>query len=524
MEKNLKTQTNLVRRKPSGVYYFRARVPAQLVPLLRKKVIFDSLKTKDKAIAVAAASRRRNELQQELRRVQSIVPDRLTVQERLFLSNEEINAICERYLAHTLERDDSYRFEGMSEASSELHQDILESWSGIISSAVARGDTSVVTTELESYLNAHVGIQLDQNTPSYKKLAFEFLKTEAAATRDRLARQRGEHVKTPSISVGRSTFDVLIAKWATLRAAKPVTRKAFQATFDELASIHPGLYVETTTKAHLLVWRDRLIDAKQAPGTIDKKLSYLRAAFSVAVDEDWVTTNPARGVQAPAGPDKKARVPFSVDDLKNLFNSKVFAMGARPKGGGGEAAYWLPLLALYTGARLEELAQLRVGDVVHSKPLGWYLDISDTGEDASVKTDSSRRRVPLHGELKRFGFLEYLEQFKETPAVFLFPGLVPDTKGNRSGNYSKWFGRYRKQVGIRDKRKVFHSFRHGFIDACRDCSVSSEIRDVLVGHANQAVSAEYGSDKYPLKPLFAAIEQVQFAGLTLTHLYRDKAA
>lgn len=524
MEKKLKSQTNLVRRKPSGVYYFRARVPAALVPVLGKTVIFDSLQTKDKAVAAAAAAKRRNELLQEAQRLAATVPVRLGVQTRLFLSHEEINAICERYLVHILALDDEFRFEGMTESSSDLHQDILESYYSNITTAAARGDIAFISKELDAYLKQHVGIALDQSTPSFKRLAYEFLKTEATAYKGLLARQRGEHVKTPVLAVGRTTFDVLIDKWATLRAAKPVTRKAFQATFDELSAIHPGLFVETTSKAHLLKWRDALMHSKQAPGTIDKKLSYLRAAFSVAVDDDLIQVNPAKGVQAPARSDKKSRVPFSVEELKKLFGSEVYISGARPKGGGGDAAFWIPLLALFTGARLEELAQLRVCDVIHYKQLGgWYLDINDEGEEASVKTENARRRVPLHRELKLAGFLKYVESFEASSQEFLFPELVPDTKGNRGGNFSKWFGRYRKTLGIDDKRKVFHSFRHGFIDTCRDCSISSEIRDVLVGHANQAVSAQYGSEKYPLKPLFEAMNQVQYSDLDLRHLRRTES-
>ena len=50
-----------------------------------------------------------------------------------------------------------------------------------------------------------------------------------------------------------------------------------------------------------------------------------------------------------------------------------------------EAAYWLPLLALYTGARLEELGQLRKKDIKESNGI-WYINITDEAEGASLKT------------------------------------------------------------------------------------------------------------------------------------------
>jgi integrase len=519
VKKQLKTQTNLVRRKPSGMYYFRARVPAQLVPLLGKAVIFDSLKTTNKAEATAAAAKRRYELQQELSRLKSSVPAKLGLQKRLFLGDDEVRAICERYLVHTLARDDNFRFEGMTLPSLDLHGDIYESYANVLLTSVARGDTSVIVEALDGYLRVHVGIELDPSTPSYKKLAYEFLKTEAEGIKAILARQRGENVKTPLLLGGRTSFDSLLEKWAKLRAAKPKTKSSFKATLTELSSVHPGLFVETTSNEHITQWRDALIDGGQAPGTIDKKLSYLRALFSVAVDYKLLIANPCKGVMPPKARSGKSRIPFSIDDLHLLFKSKVY-QGFRPVGGGGEASYWLPLIALYTGARLEELAQMRLKDIQQEWRKEWYFEITDLGEGASVKSDSARRRVPVHRELHKFGLMEYIEGLKGNPENYIFPRLKPDVNDFRGGNYSKWFGRYKRKLGIVDKRMVFHSFRHGFLDACRECSIQTEIRDVLVGHANPNVSATYGSATYPIRPLFEAMDLVHYRGLDLTHLYR----
>jgi integrase len=64
----------------------------------------------------------------------------------------------------------------------------------------------------------------------------------------------------------------------------------------------------------------------------------------------------------------------------------------------------------------------------------------------------------------------------------LFPELRQDNKGVLTGNFSKWFGRYlRESVGIKDRRKTFHSFRHTFKDVCREAEVSQEVHDALTG-------------------------------------------
>jgi hypothetical protein len=75
----------------------------------------------------------------------------------------------------------------------------------------------------------------------------------------------------------------------------------------------------------------------------------------------------------PAKRAKEARLPYDVDALKAVFGSAIYTKGERPNRGAGEAAYWLPLLALYTGARLGELGQLRPKDIVQEV----YQDAED---------------------------------------------------------------------------------------------------------------------------------------------------
>jgi integrase len=61
--------------------------------------------------------------------------------------------------------------------------------------------------------------------------------------------------------------------------------------------------------------------------------------------------------------DEPTRESFTPEELKAVFGGPVFTEGARPAGGKGEAAFWLPLLALFTGARRSELAGLTVDNL-----------------------------------------------------------------------------------------------------------------------------------------------------------------
>jgi integrase len=184
--------------------------------------------------------------------------------------------------------------------------------------------------------------------------------------------------------------------------------------------------------------------------------------------------------------DKEKRQPFDSNALQRIFGSRIYTDGFRPEGGAGDAAFWLPLLALYTGARLEEPGQLHPDDVyVESSESGadgvasaWVLRITDEGEGQRLKNSGSRRRVPLHPELLRLGFVEFAQSRRV--GSLIFHELREDVAGRETGNYSKWFGRWlRKERCVTDTRMTFHSFRHGFKDLCRDVGIDEPVHDAL---------------------------------------------
>ena len=88
-----------------------------------------------------------------------------------------------------------------------------------------------------------------------------------------------------------------------------------------------------------------------------------------------------------------------------------------------------------------------------------------------------------------------------------------------TGKFSKWWTRYRKDQGVTDRRKVFHSFRHGFKQACRAAGIGEEVHDALTGHAGGGVGRSYGG--VPLGVTAKEIRKVRYADLDLSHLHVD---
>lgn len=138
------------------------------------------------------------------------------------------------------------------------------------------------------------------------------------------------------------------------------------------------------------------------------------------------------------------------------------------------------------------------------------MRITDHGAQQRVKTVGSRRQVPLHPELIRAGFLEYVEEVAEQNHDRVFPDLDPDHDGRFSGNFSKWFARYLRSASgcnIQDHRVVFHSFRHTFKSLCRESGIPEEVHDALTGHCSASVGRSYGH--VPMKTLVEAIANLE---------------
>lgn len=182
------------------------------------------------------------------------------------------------------------------------------------------------------------------------------------------------------------------------------------------------------------------------------------------------------------------------DELVRLFNGpECAAVAAEPT---QAHCYWLPLLGLYTGARVNEVCQLNPQCDIQVEDGIWYLDITEESEAPegvrkSVKNKSSKRRVPIHSRLLELGFLSYVERVKAEGSAVLFPEWPP-SKGKASGTAERWFVKYLRALGLRDEtpgaRVVgFHSFRHTFLTRAYELDITGA--EALTGHTDIGTSA-----------------------------------
>jgi hypothetical protein len=128
--------------------------------------------------------------------------------------------------------------------------------------------------------------------------------------------------------------------------------------------------------------------------------------------------------------------------------------------------------------------------------------------------------VPIHPELTGIGFLKFVDWICLTASeeARLFPLLVPSRKGSFGEAWAKWFGDYKRRLGIKNKASVFHSFRHGFKDAARAARVSEDLHDALTGHAGFSVGRKDKVRRFGLETLAYAVSKVKYPGLDLSNV------
>lgn len=252
-----------------------------------------------------------------------------------------------------------------------------------------------------------------------------------------------------------------------------------------------------------------------------------KAMFAFAVSRRLLTHNPADAMmKKPSAEESDERLPYDADDIAAIFSAPLFTgsdgSGYRDRPGSivtRDHRYWLPILAIWTGARVEELASLR-GDEVKVEDGVWFIDL--TGRPLvgprRVKNASARRAIPLHDKLIDLGILQHVQTLSD-PTGMVFPELSSD--GKASADFTKWWGRWSEKTakvkgqGIDDPMKVFHSFRHAWKRAARMSAAKEEIHDLISGHKDgNGVARGYGRG-VDLPTLKAAMDEIAIPGFGL---------
>ena len=162
---------------------------------------------------------------------------------------------------------------------------------------------------------------------------------------------------------------------------------------------------------------------------------------------------------------------------------------------------WLPWVLAYSGLRLNEAASLHLDNIQQEKKTGiWWFQIDELHPGQSLKTENSKRAVPVHSHLISMGLLEYVEELREAGMERLFPnwGAKADRPGVAAGYW------LRQHMGGHE----IHQLRHTFNTTLLRAGVNTPIAQTLMGHIRFEGSETntYFTDGYALQQLRDATE------------------
>ena len=347
--------------------------------------------------------------------------------------------------------------------------------------------------------------------------------------RDRL---RGKRYPTPT-KVPQAPRDMptllsLLKDW-TRKQTEVRTIETYTSNVAEFEAVFGALPVVSITKAHVNDYRDHLKEDDLSRSTVKNRIGGLATLIRHGIAKELLKSmqNPFENIDldsVPERPTYEHRRAYEIGELKTLFSSAKYTRGLKTRGQAKESSYWAPLLGPFMGARIEEIAQLRMEDVQCINGV-WALRIANLNPDQHLKTETSYRLVPLHEEVIRCGFLAYCAEVKREGHARVFPSHRNKTKQARWSNaLGKWYSAYLTKIELTDVRLCYHSFRYTFKQRCTLSGIEMEVRDALCGHwisKNEGglVYMQAPERQYPFPALHAAIQKLRYDELDLSHLY-----
>ncbi len=533
-------------QKRSHRFYCRVRVPMDLREIVGKTEIVRALGTGNYSEAVERCRLASAEIDAELAEARR----RLTPP--VILTEHAIRQMALLWFHRAERAADIADAQGgnTAEALDDLHLDVSD-----FRDPVNPGTVTAAQAFADRLLD-DAGAVLDPSSPEYKLLCRLIRRAMVETARRSIDRLRGDHgsrahdamfngvrpdappPKPPGVTLGELVkrymadparadiglttrvacnfvFRAMTELLGEATLARDVTRANCRRVRDVLAKLPPN-----ATKRFPKMKLDKLAARATArglrplaPRTTNSYLSKLSALFRWAEREEYVDRNPAIALRVAEPVDARdARQPFSPDQLRLIFAGAPYAADA-PRA----AKFYVPLVALFTGARLNEICQLGVDDVATRD--GVPVVLIRAGGGRSVKTAAARRVLPVHPELVKIGFLAFAEAQRSAGHDRLFPELKLDARGHYADAFSKWFARSLRAAGANRPRTSFHSFRHNFRDALREADVSREAVNDLGGWAGGGVADNYGAGLRPAT-LAREINKIKYLGLDLRHLHQ----
>lgn len=275
---------------------------------------------------------------------------------------------------------------------------------------------------------------------------------------------------------------------------------------DRLSQLPPNIYKvypkHTAMQVFKMIASGAIVVTPMSITSVNKYISRLNTIMLYAIQEGFVKDNPANGlgIRQKRKPDSE-RNAYDSDDIKRIINNL-------PNNPDAPEKYWIPMIAMYSGMRLDEVCQLYTDDIKEIDGV-ICIDVNDD-KDKKLKTASSKRIIPVHPTLVSLGFLHYVETLKVAGMERLWGNLRRREADGYSNAYGKCYQRFNRHFITKDPLKCFHSLRHSFADCLKQQGVQESLIAELIGHSNGSITTGRYGKRYQPKVLLEAVAMIAF--------------
>lgn len=561
------------RRPGTSNWHYRRRVPLDLVQLYGRAELTFSLGTSNHREACEKGRAEAHRLDLEFVKLRERLAAGAVAQTTPQLTQAKAQELATRWMHETLTESEEARARATkptTEEALDAHAEILGHLESDAAERLATRDYGVALQEAKELLEAE-GLDLHAHPLDYSLLARELLKARVQGLRIEQRRTWGDYSDpVPAITPSQIGGDAVTTRPAAptrgLRLdqamEKYIEGKATKWTMSSARAITPDLknfvamvsaaphdYQEASQAIPATALdRDRMRQYRKIMHHLPKRRSQsapytgktlaqlmaldipegdklgattLTASFANVrsfvtwleeerlLDRDWPARSLNKVLEVHRKTSEVKPTAFTDQELALLFHPDHF----RPGHLRASWHFWLPLLGLHTGARLEELCQLHLEDIRQEDGSGvWFLDINDEG-NKHLKSEAGKRKVPIHPALIELGLLERVEALRVRGEARLFPGLgVRASTGNMSGTAGHWFTRYRRSCGVggadgEKSAQVFHSFRHTVFTRAKHLGLDRRAVKEMLGHEQGEFSDVTGryEGAFPIQHLREAV-------------------
>ena len=305
---------------------------------------------------------------------------------------------------------------------------------------------------------------------------------------------------------GRGEFEAVWAAWAKEALPSENTVKRWRPVLDRMLTVAGTTDLGAISEDTLQDWVDSLLGELSNNTVAKVHLAAVKCMFKYAKSKKRILVNPAQDLSVKSGTKYEIKMrAYRDDEAAIILKACLEAPSDRMTPYHRDARRWVPWLCAYTGARVNEITQLRACDV---KTLYGCSFIEITEHAGTVKTGD--RSVPLHPDLKRQGFLDFVETKSGDEPLFYAAtrrraagegGMPPyEEMGAR---LSKWV----RRLGFDDEHiDPNHAWRHRFKRLAFRFGIQEKVADQIQGHAPTTAGRRYGEAE--IIDMYAAIRRI----------------